>query len=124
MAVPICLALTWSGACLVAIGEVGALAPVVVLLAGFGTGQAFTSVAGRVLLQRSTSDAMLVRIFSVQEGVTMLGLALGAAVAPLVHRRFGPGGAYVALGVGLLVVALVLAVPLRQLDRRANSAAP
>ncbi len=120
LAIPICGALVLGGVCLIAMLSVRSVVPAVALLAGFGAGQAFTNVTGRVLLQRSTSDAALVRIFSVQEGVTMLGLAVGAAAAPLLIHAAGPSGAYAALGTALVAEGVILVHPLNRLDERST----
>jgi hypothetical protein len=119
LATPTSIGLVVAGVPLVLLAGVAALGPAVALLALCGVGQAFTGVAGRTLLQRATDDRVLARVFSVQEGVLLLGLAGGAATAPLLVRAFGAAGAYVPLGLGLLVVATIAWPALRRLDVRA-----
>jgi hypothetical protein len=81
-----------------------------------GLGQAFTSVAGRTLLQRSVDGRVLARVFAVQEGVMMAGVASGAALAPLLIGRFGAARGYLPLGVGVVLIALLSWPLLRRLD--------
>ena len=95
------------------------LPPAVVLLALCGLGQAFGLVAGRTLLQRSTDDRVLARVFAVQEGVMMAGVAGGAALAPVLIGRLGAARGYLPLGVGLVVIALLAWPVLGRLDLRA-----
>ena len=89
-----------------------------VLLAACGAGDAFLNVSSRTLLQRSTSSETLSRIFGVQEGLAMAGLALGSILAPLLARWFGPHGAFVAAGAFLPLVGLLAWTRVRALDER------
>ena len=89
-----------------------------VLLAAAGAGGAFLNVSSRTLLQRSASSEILSRIFGIQEGLSMAGLALGAILAPLLARWFGPHGAFVAAGAFLPLVGLLGWTRVRGLDER------
>jgi MFS family permease len=102
------------------VGEVALLVPAVVLLAILGVGEAITAVAGRTLLQRVTDDEVLARVFAVQEAVMLVGLAGGAALAPLLVNSRGASGGFVPLAIGLAVVALGSWGLLRALDGRAQ----
>ena len=119
LAAPAAVGLVTAGVPLVLIAGVSSMLPAVVLLAVCGLGQAFTGVAGRTLLQRVTDDHVLARVFAVQEGVLLLGLAGGAATAPLLVDRFGAAAAYVPLGAGLVAVSGLTWPFLRRLDTRA-----
>jgi Cyclic nucleotide-binding domain len=119
LAAPTALGLVAAGLPLLAMTAVGSLPPAVVLLALCGLGQAFASVAGRTLLQRSTDDRVLARVFAVQEGVMMTGVAGGAALAPLLIHQLGAARGYLPLGVGVVVIALLSWPLLRRLDLRA-----
>jgi MFS family permease len=120
LAAPTALGLFAAGLPLLVMTAVGSLAPAVALLAVCGLGQAFTLVAGRTLLQRSIDDRVLARVFSVQEGVMMAGVAGGEALAPLLIRRFGAARGYLPLGLILVVIAFMTWPLLRQLDLRAS----
>ena len=115
----IVIALVASGVPLVWMSLTHAITPALVWLTACGIGLAVSSVAVRTLLQRSTDARLLARVFAVQESLAMFGLALGAIVGPLCVLWFGAAGAYVPVGLGLVIVALVAAPVLRQLDRRA-----
>ncbi len=77
------------------------------LLAISGVGGAFFDVAGRTLLQRTVPDEILARIFGVQEGLLMAGLAVGSIAAPVLVALVGPRGAFVAAGAILPVMGLL-----------------
>ncbi len=107
------------GLAFAAVALTGLLAPTVVSLAVCGMAGAILLVAGRTLLQRTTDDAVLARVFAVQESAGLVGVALGAALAPWLINTWGAANAFVPLG---LVVALIVLVgfPLvRGLDARA-----
>jgi MFS family permease len=86
------------------------------LLAISGAGKAFFDVAGRTLLQRTVRDEVLARIFGVQEGLLMAGLALGSIAAPVLVAIFGPRGAFVAAGAILPSLGLLAWGRLRVLE--------
>lgn len=96
------------------------LLPVVVILAMAGVGGAVTTVAGRTLLQRTTDDQVLARVFAVQESVSLLGLALGAALAPVLVSTVGVQWAWLPLGVAVAAIGLLSFGPVRSLDLRAR----
>jgi MFS family permease len=87
-------------------------------LAMAGVGKSFVDVGGRTLLQRITPDRVLARVFGFQEAMLMGGVAVGAAVAPILVRWLGGRGAF--LIVGALVVGIGLSQwrPLLRLDAR------
>jgi MFS family permease len=53
------------------------------LIVAGGAGLAVVDVAGRTILQRSIRDEVLARVFGLQEGLAMGGLALGSLLVPL-----------------------------------------
>ena len=89
---------------------------VVALVVAAGAGRGVMDVAARTLLQRIAPRDALSRVFGLLEGLSMGGLALGAAAAPFLVERFGISAALVAVGV-LLPAALVLTFrPLMRLE--------
>jgi len=114
----IVLGLVVAGLPLVLMTAVGSLPAAVVLLAICGFGQAFASVAGHSLIQRSTDDGVLARVFAVQEGVMLAGFAAGAALAPVLIARLGSARGYLPLGLGIVVIALAAWPVLHRLDLR------
>jgi hypothetical protein len=119
LAGPTAIGLVVAGAPLLLMATASVLPAAVLLLALCGSGQAFASVAGRTLLQRSTDDRVLARVFALQEGLMMGGLACGAALAPLLVRGFGAADGYLPLGAGLAGLAILTWPLLRRLDMRA-----
>ena len=109
-----------SGVALVLVAVLLALAPVVVLVALAGAGGAIQLVAGRTLLQRTADERMLARVFAVQEATSCLGLAIGAAVAPVLVDRLSASGAFVPLGVAVVLVTGTGYLLVKQLDSRAE----
>jgi len=95
------------------------LGPTMGLIALAGAGGAVLMVCGRTLLQRATDDRVLSRVFAVQESTSLLGLAVGTALAPILITLFSPSDAF--LPVGLVAVAVVLlgSLMIRRLDARA-----
>jgi MFS family permease len=114
----IILALGLCGVPLLLMTLTHALPTALLWLAVCGIGLALSSVAIRTLLQRSTDGRLLARVFAVQESMAMMGLALGAVIAPMCVARFGAAGAYVPVGLGLVIVGIVATPALRTLDRR------
>jgi hypothetical protein len=93
--------------------------PAVTLLVAAGGATVFFDVASRTLLQRSVDRALIARVFGLQEGLIMLMLAIGSALAPVLVALLGSRGALLALGVLVPLAALVSLPPIRRLDRRA-----
>lgn len=89
------------------------------LLAASGAGKAFFDVSGRTLLQRAVPDAVLARVFGVQESVMTASIAAGAALAPLGVAVLGRSGALVATGALLPAAGLLGWRWLRRLDATA-----
>jgi MFS family permease len=89
---------------------------VLALVAAAGAGRGLMDVAGRTLLQRIAPQDALSRVFGLLEGLSTGGLAVGAALAPLLVGQFGIGVALVTVG-ALLPVTLVLTLrPLLRLE--------
>jgi MFS family permease len=110
---------TAQGLAFAAVALTGLLAPTVVALAVCGLAGAIMLVAGRTLLQRTTDDAVLARVFAVQEAIALLGVALGAALAPILVRQWGAAHAFVPLGLAVAIVVLAGFPFIRRLDARA-----
>jgi len=96
------------------------LVPVVIVLAAAGIGGAVTIVAGRTLLQRTTDDQVLARVFALQESASLLGLALGAILAPALIHSVGVQYAWLPLGLAVAAVGALGIAPIGVLDRRAR----
>ena len=102
----------------VGVSASAALAPWCIVLGGAGL--TVVDVAGRTILQRSIRNSVLARVFGIQEGLAMAGLAVGAVLVSLVSTAAG-------LAVTIAVVAAVLPIAvalswrnLIALDRRGS----
>lgn len=94
--------LMWGGA-LASIAVTATPATAIVFVLAGGAGLALVDVAGRTLLQRSVRDAVLGRVFGLQEGLAMGALALGSVLVSILTETVGLVGA-------IGVVALFLPV--------------
>lgn len=107
-----------------AIGVAGGLLPAVLAMAACGVGMTVMLVGGRTLLQRTTDDTLLARVFAVQESVSLVGLGIGIGVAPLLISAVGARAAFVPLGLVCAAVALLARRAVRRLDARSVVPAP
>jgi MFS family permease len=107
------------GLCFAAVSTLGQLVPAMGVIALVGAGAALLMVSGRTLLQRCIDDRVLARVFAVQEGASLLGLAIGAGLAPLLIDWLSPAEAFVPLGLGAALLTLTGAGLIRRLDVRA-----
>lgn len=120
LAIPMAAALVVCGATLGAIAVAGGFPAAVVLLVFCGAGRSVFDVAIRTLLQRSVRDEVLARVFGVGEALQMIGLAIGAAAAPILVAAFGGRGAVAVSGVLLIVLAIIAFPMLIGVDARAK----
>jgi len=109
-----------TGIPLMLVGVVPGVVLALLLFASSAAGKAFFDVAGRTLLQRTVDDNVLARVFGLEEAVFTAGLALGAALAPILSKALGPQGAFIAAGAFLPALGLIAWGPIRRLDRHAH----
>jgi hypothetical protein len=119
LAGPIELSAAVTGGAIGVIAAAAAFGPVLALLCLAGAGRSFLDVAVRTLMQRSVRDEVLARVFGLQEGLSMLCLAIGAVAVPVLVSLLGARGAFVAAGSFLPATGLAFLVTLVALDRRA-----
>jgi MFS family permease len=120
MAGALALSVTVLGVALVLIGGGAPAALVPVLLAAGGIGYATIDVVGRTILQRVTDDRRLARLLGALEGIGLVGLSIGSALAPLVITAIGIQHATIAIGLVMPMAVVLSWVGLRRIDRRAN----
>ena len=111
-------AVTW-GVAVVAIGLSGlaALAPGLFVLGGAGL--TILEISGRTILQRTVRDDVLARVFGIQEGLAMAGLAAGSVAVSALVSVTGLVATVVIVGAFLPLVVMVAWSHLAALDRRA-----
>jgi MFS family permease len=83
----------------------------------YGAAITLLDVLGRTMLQRTTTDDVLTRVFGAVEAMWLLGYAGGAAVAPALQSVVGLSWALAIAGAVVLVVALASIGGLRAIDR-------
>ncbi len=98
---------------------VSTLAPALVLFGAIGMAATLVQVNGITLVQRSTANEVLGRVFAVLESLALAATAVGALVAPLLVSSFGPRTALVATGAFLPVLLVPSWPALRRIDARA-----
>jgi MFS family permease len=101
---------------LASITWLGGLAVVMTVLTLVGFGATLLMVSSRTLLQRSTDDDVLVRVFALQESIGMIGLATGAIVAPLLISWTTPSKAFLPMGLGMVLLTVAAIGFVRKLD--------
>jgi MFS family permease len=103
---------------LAAVGLAPALQTAPGLIGAAGAGRTVINVAGRTLLLRVVPDHLLARVFGVLEGLTLVGLAAGMLIAPVLVAALGPRPAILVVAALLPVVALLIWARLIRLDAR------
>ncbi len=116
---PVVVAGLVTGGLLATVSAARDLLPVVGLIALTGVAAAVLMVCSRTLLQRATDDHVLTRVFAVQESASLLGIAVGAAMAPLLIAWFSPAAAFLPLGLLVVLAVIVGATLIPRLDARA-----
>jgi len=94
-----------AGAAFAAIGAWPKAAPALLLMLIVGIGLALVEIGLLTLTQRLAADDVLGRVFGVQETIEATSIALGSVVAATLVALLGVGGAMIAAGAVLPVVA-------------------
>lgn len=113
------IGLVLSSVPLAAAAAVSSLAPALILVAALGLGAIFCQVNGVTLLQRSTDNEVMGRVFAVFESLLLTGLALGSVVTPGLIGWLGARGALIAAGAFVPVLLVWLWPSLRRIDAEA-----
>ena len=96
--VPILTSSILLGLCIALIPIDDNAAAAVVLLGAVGAARGVMDMSTRTLLQRSVAPDVLGRVFGLVEGLTMLSVALGSMIVPLLVVIGGPDAALVGVG--------------------------
>ncbi len=111
-------AVAWGiGLAVIGLTASATLAPLLVVLGGAGL--AIVDIAGRTMLQRSIRDEVLARVFGLQEGLAMAGLAAGSVLVPVLVAAGDVVFAVLVVAATLPVIVAVRWRGLTDLDRRA-----
>jgi MFS family permease len=108
-----------SGIPLAVAAAVSSLAPALVLVGALGVGAILVEVNSVTLLQRSTENEVLGRVFAVLESLMMAGLAIGSIATPGLVSWLGPRWSLIAVGAVLPVLLVWLWPSLRRIDAEA-----
>ena len=92
----------------------------ILLIGVFGIGNTLVDVSGVTLLQRAVRDEVLGRVFGALQSILVLGLAVGALIAPLLLDLIGIRAALIVIGASLPILALLLSRQLSVIDARAH----
>ena len=98
------------------------LAPALLLLGAIGTAAILVEVTSVTLLQRSTENDVLGRVFAIFESLMLAGTAVGAVAAPALVSWLGPRSALIATGAFLPALLVPLWPTLQRIDAEAQIA--
>jgi MFS family permease len=98
---------------------VSSLTPALILVGILGVGAIFCQVNGVTLMQRSTENEVMGRVFAVFESLILTGLAVGSLITPAVIGWIGSKGALIAAGVLVPVLLIPLWPSLKRIDDEA-----
>lgn len=118
--VPILTSCLVLGLCIALVPIDGSAAAAVALLCAVGAARGVMDMSTRTLLQRSVAPDVLGRVFGLVEGLTMLSVAAGSMIVPLLVVIGGADAALIGVGCILPVVAVLSATRLLRLDRESR----
>jgi MFS family permease len=111
--------LAW-GLAIAVVGLSGAAVLAPGLLVIGGAGLTIVEIGGRTILQRSIRDEVLARVFGIQEGLAMAGLAVGAVTVTGLVELIGLVATVIVVGAFLPLVVGLAWPGLSAIDRRAT----
>jgi MFS family permease len=104
---------------LVAIGVWPEVVVALLALALMGIGSSLVDVSGLTIVQRAVPDNVLARVFGVIQMLWLASIGIGAAIVPVLVAWLGIEGAFVAVGVFLPVLVILLGAKVAKIDAAA-----
>jgi MFS family permease len=104
---------------LVAIGVWPEVVVALLALALMGIGSSLVDVSGLTIVQRAVPDNVLARVFGVIQMLWLASIGIGAALVPVLVAWLGVKGAFIAVGVFLPVLVILLGRKVAQIDAAA-----
>ncbi len=96
------------------------LAAAIAFLALGGVAHMVVDVSGRTLLQRTAPAHQLARVFGLLESLSMIGMAVGSLLVPVLVAVGGAEAALIGVGALLPLAAVVVGRSVRDLDAKAD----
>jgi MFS family permease len=103
---------------LIPLGQVGHLATALVLVALLGAGNALVEICGYTMLQRSSSESMISRVFGILRSWYFLAASVGAAIAGFLVTHNDLSSSFAWVGGIFAVILSIGAVALRRVATR------
>ncbi len=117
IAAPLLAAVVGFAVAVAAVGLGSTPVPVAIALVATGIGWSVAWVAATTMIQRLVGDDVMTRVFGINESLQTGAESLGGLAVPILVVAIGPGGALIALGMFLALVAVVAAPVLLRADR-------
>ena len=117
IAAPLLAAVVGFAVAVAAVGLGSTPVPVAIALVATGIGWSVAWVAATTMIQRLVGDDVMTRVFGINESLQTGAESLGGLAVPILVVAIGPGGALIALGTFLALVAVVAAPVLLRADR-------
>ncbi len=108
------------GASLLAIGVWPSPAAAYVAMGVNGVGNTLTDVNGDTLIQRTSPDHVLGRVFGVLNSALVGAMGIGALIAPILVETSGIRASLIVTGALLPVLTILVSAKLREVDRSAD----
>jgi MFS family permease len=117
---PLLIAAAVWGVAFVVLGLESSVVIALLLLACAGAARTLFDVTGNTLLQRSVAPDLVSRVFGLVEGLSMIGMAIGSLLVPLIVSAIGANAAVIGTGFVLPIAVLIGGRKLFDIDSHAT----